>query len=71
MARALHARYATASVVARRDGRVFYTGAIDSDDAHLHNDAQLYLRDAIEAALAGRQADVTHTEAPGCALTLW
>jgi hypothetical protein len=71
VARALHAEYATASVVARGDGHVFYTGAIDSDGIYLHDDAHLYLRAAIEAALAGHEPEVTHTEAPGCALTLW
>jgi peroxiredoxin len=71
LARAVGARYATASVVTARDGRVFYEGAIDSDGLHLHADAHPYLRDAIESALAGRATQVMRTEVPGCALTLW
>jgi hypothetical protein len=71
LARAVGARYSTASVVAARDGRVLYEGAIDSDGLHLHADAQPYLRDAIESALAGRPPKVMRSEAPGCALTLW
>jgi peroxiredoxin len=71
VARALHAQYSTWSVVAGPDGRVLYRGAIDSDGVHLHDDARMYLRDALEAALAGREPTVPTTEAPGCALTLW
>ena len=71
VARSVGARYATASVVAARDGRVLYEGAIDSDGLHLHRDARSYLRDAIESALSGRPPQVGSTEVPGCALTLW
>jgi peroxiredoxin len=71
LARSVGAQYSTASVVAARDGRVLYEGAIDSDGLHLHGDARPYLRDAIESALAGRPSQVMRTEAPGCALTLW
>jgi peroxiredoxin len=71
LARAVAARYSTASIVAARDGRVLYEGAIDSDGLHLHGDARLYLRDAIESALAGRSTRVMSTVVPGCALTLW
>lgn len=71
VARALHAEYSTWTVVGAQDGRVIYSGAVDSDGVHLHADARMYLREALEAALSGQEPKVHNTEAPGCALTLW
>jgi len=71
LAKALGAEYATFTVVIDRQGRVRYAGAIDSDQAHLTDDATPYLRHALESLLAGREPSVTRVEALGCALQLW
>lgn len=43
-----------------------YQGAIDDDINDEHKAQQHYLRDAIEAVLAGKTVEVTETQATGC-----
>ncbi len=71
LADALGAQYATYSVVLDAQGRLRYHGGIDSDKSHLHDDAQPYLRDAIEDLLAGRSPRVAEGKTLGCALQTW
>ncbi len=68
VADALGAEYATYTVVLDASLRVRYRGAIDSDKAHLTDDADPYLRDALDRLLAGREPERAATEALGCAL---
>jgi hypothetical protein len=71
LAHALGAQYATYSVVLDAQGRIRYRGGIDSDKSHVHDDAQLYLRDSIEDLLAGRSPRTAEGKALGCALQTW
>jgi hypothetical protein len=71
LADALGARFASYSVVLDARGRVRYRGGIDSDKSHLHEDAHLYLEDAIGDLLAGRSPRVIEGEALGCELQTW
>jgi hypothetical protein len=68
VARALHALYATYTLVVDREGRVLYAGGIDSDKNHLTSDPATYLRDALDDALAGRPLRQPEGKALGCAL---
>lgn len=68
LADALHAEYATYSVILDTSLRVRYRGAIDSDKNHLHDDARRYLGDALERLLAGGEPEHAETEALGCTL---
>lgn len=68
LADALRAEHATYTVVVDRSGYVRYYGGIDSDRSHLRDGAQLFLRDALDALLAGRTPRVEYVEALGCAL---
>ncbi len=68
LARLFGARFATHAIVVDAAGRVRYSGGIDSDKNELHGDAQPYLRDAIDALLAGREPPRVEHEALGCAL---
>ncbi len=70
-ARYFAAEYATYSVIVGPTGDVRYRGGIDSDRNHLRPDARLYLRDALDDALAGRAVRVTEGPALGCALRRW
>jgi peroxiredoxin len=70
LADALGAEFATHTVVVEPDGRIAYSGGIDSDMNRLHDSARHYLRDALEALLAGQKPQGTHGEALGCALRL-
>jgi hypothetical protein len=71
LAGALGARYATYSVVLDNEGRVRYAGNIDSDKIHLHEEATLYLKNAIDDLLAGRTPRAASGEGLGCALQTW
>jgi hypothetical protein len=71
LADALGAEYASYAVLLDAQGRVRYHGGIDSDATRLHDDARLYLRDAIDDVLAGRTPRVAEGEALGCALQKW
>jgi hypothetical protein len=68
VARALHAEYATFTLVVDRAGLVLYAGGIDSDKNHLTDDATAYLRDALDDALAGQPLRRAHGKTLGCAL---
>jgi peroxiredoxin len=65
---AMHAEYATFTVVVDRDGRVRYAGGIDSDRAKLHDDARVYVADALDDLLAGREPRQASGKTLGCAL---
>ncbi len=71
LARQLGADYATYTVVLDAGGSVRYCGALDSDQVELHADATFYLRDALDALLAGRTPNVVRDQGLGCALRLW
>jgi hypothetical protein len=71
LADALGAEYASYAVLLDAGGRVRYHGGIDSDGNRLHDDARLYLRDAVDDVLAGRDPRVVEGEALGCALQKW
>jgi hypothetical protein len=71
LADALGAEYASYAVLLDAGGRIRYQGGIDSDGTRLHDDARLYLRDAIDDVLAGRAPRLAHGEALGCALEKW
>jgi hypothetical protein len=71
LADALGAEYASYAVLLDARGRVRYHGGIDSDTTRLHDDARLYLRDAIDDVLDGRAPRVAEGEALGCALQKW
>jgi hypothetical protein len=71
LANALGAQFASYSVVVDAEGRVRYHGGIDSDQRHLHEDAQRYLQNAIDDLLAGASPRVEKGEALGCTLQKW
>ncbi len=68
VADALGAEYATYAVVVDGAGRIRYRGGIDSDKKYLTDDAQLWLRDALDDLLAGREPRRAETTTLGCAL---
>jgi len=68
LADAVGADYATYSVVLDPQGRIRYRGGIDSDKERLHDDAQSFLRDAVDDLMAGREPRVAEGKALGCAL---
>jgi hypothetical protein len=68
LADALGADYATFTVVLDAQGRVRYRGGIDSDKDRLRDDAQSYLRDALDDLVAGREPRIPEGKALGCAL---
>jgi peroxiredoxin len=70
VARALHAQYATYTIVVDRDARIVYVGGIDSDKNHLTAGATPYLRDALDDALAAKPLRRAEGKALGCALLL-
>jgi hypothetical protein len=55
------------SFVVNRDGTVVYHGLIE-DSVHAERAQQHYLRDALDATLAGRPVAVPETHALGCAI---
>jgi Redoxin len=68
LAKAMQAEFATHSVVVDTQGRVRYSGGIDSDENHLHDDATPYLRDALDDLLSDRAPRNLGSEALGCTL---
>jgi hypothetical protein len=64
----LGARYATYTVILDGAGRIRYEGGLDSDRTHLTEGAELWVRDALDALLQGREPAETNTKALGCAL---
>jgi peroxiredoxin len=70
VARQVGATYATYTVVVDRQGRIIYSGGIDSDKNHLTNDATWFLRDAMDDALAGQAIRRPVGKTLGCSLML-
>jgi peroxiredoxin len=68
VADALGAVWATYAVVIDGSGRVRYRGGLDSDRTHLTDGAALWLRDALDRVLAGREPEPAETSSLGCAL---
>lgn len=66
---ALGAVYATYTVVLDRQGAVRYAGGIDSDRTHLTDDAETYVKNALEDSLHGRPVRVAQGKVLGCALS--
>jgi peroxiredoxin len=71
LARAVGAEYATESFVLDSTGIVRYHGGLDSDRKQLHDDAQPFLRDALDDLLAGKSLRMAESKALGCALQTW
>jgi hypothetical protein len=71
LADAVGAVYAGYAVVVDAGGRIRYRGGIDSDKTHLHDDAQPYLKDALDDLFAGREPRVAEGKTLGCALQRW
>ena len=65
---ALGAVWATYAVVMDARGTVHYRGGLDSDRSTTTAGATLWLRDAIDHALAGQPAQPAETASLGCAL---
>jgi peroxiredoxin len=68
LADALGAEYSTHTVVFDRAGHILYSGAFDSDRSHLSDDAEPYVKEALDAALEGKAVAKAKTEALGCPL---
>jgi hypothetical protein len=71
LAQALGAEFAGYVVVLDPGGQVHYRGGVDSDRTHLHDDADLYLKDALDALLDHRAPPVAEGKTLGCALQRW
>jgi hypothetical protein len=70
IARALHADYATYTVLLDARQQILFRGGIDGDRTHLHADATPYLKNALDDALAGRPIQVPEAKTLGCSLML-
>lgn len=68
LARAFDVEFATHAVVVDAEGRVRYSGALDSDKVLLHTGAKLYLPENLEDLLEGRPPRHPKTEPMGCTL---
>jgi hypothetical protein len=68
LANALGAEYAAFAVVVDKRGRVRYAGGVDSDKSVLHDSAEPFLRDALDALLAGQKPPSAVRKSLGCAL---
>jgi AhpC/TSA family len=71
LADALGAEYATYTVVFDSTAHVRYRGGIDTDKSHLHDDATLYLKDALDDLLAAREPRLSQGKTLGCSLQKW
>lgn len=71
LANQLGAEYATYTVIMNRAGQVLYRGGIDSDKAKLHDDATLYLSDALTDLTTGEPLRRAEGTALGCTLRKW
>jgi len=56
------------TVIFDREGRVRYSGGLDSNRTHLKADATFYVRDALEDLVSGREPRIAHGKALGCVL---
>ena len=68
LADAVGAEYSTHTVILDRGGRVLYSGGFDSQRTHMTDAATFYVKDALDAALAGAPIPKARTEALGCPL---
>ncbi|MGD9644383.1 MAG: thioredoxin family protein [Pirellulales bacterium] len=68
IARNYGARVTPDVVVLNKDRKVVYTGAIDDNWKDATSVSHRYVRDAIDATLAGREPEVTETRAEGCGI---
>jgi hypothetical protein len=68
LADALGADYATYTVVFDAQGRARYRGGLDADKERLHDDAEAYVKNALEDLLADRAPRNPEGKALGCAL---
>jgi hypothetical protein len=68
LAHAFGVESATHVVVVDRQGRIRYSGGIDSDRVHLTADATPFLADALDELLAGRTPPPAKSGPLGCAL---
>ena len=68
LANSFAASYATYTVVVDRKSNVHYRGGLDSDLVDLHDNAKLYVRDALDDLLAGREPRLQQTKTLGCIL---
>ena len=71
LADALGAEYAGYAVVFDSTARVRYHGGIDTDRAHLRDDATAYLANALDDLLADREPRVAEGKTLGCSLQKW
>jgi hypothetical protein len=71
LANKLGAEYATYTVILNRAGQVVYRGGIDSDKAKLHDDATMYVRDALTDLTTGKALRRSEGTALGCMLRKW
>ncbi len=69
-ARATNAEYASYSLVVDASGKVRYHGGIDTDSAHITDDATPFLANALEDLTAGRDVRVKEGKSLGCSLEL-
>ncbi len=69
--KALGVAFCATAVVADGHGRVRYRGGIDPDGPRLKSRARPWLRDAVEAVLAGREPNPARTQSRGCYLRHW
>ena len=65
---ALGATYATYAVVVDSGGRIRYRGGLDSDRSHPTPGASLWLQNALDRLLEGRDPEPAETASLGCAL---
>ncbi len=71
LARAFGADFAGLAIVLDRSANVVYRGGIDSDRAHLTDDAAPYLQHALADLLEGKPPRDNGTKVMGCALRTW
>jgi peroxiredoxin len=71
LARAFGADFAGLAIVLDRSAHVVYRGGIDSDRAHLTDDAAPYLQHALADLLEGKPPRDNGTKVMGCALQTW
>jgi peroxiredoxin len=71
LANQLGAEFATYTVIMNRAGQVLYRGGIDSDKQKLHDDATMYVRDALADLTTGKALRRREGTALGCMLRKW
>ncbi len=68
LSRAMEARFATVTVVVDTSGKVHYRGGIDSSKRHPTPETKPYLKDALQALLAGNRPADAEPKSLGCYL---